>query len=1120
MYSVLVDNGKLSAYWELYDRLQRFEEARRFFEEKVGYSPWNLQLFWLRRLVAGDSFSMSAPTGLGKTTTLITYASLLSQRGKRTVYIVPTKSLMQQVCDKIKEMSVRLGCGVPRFEGIDVITYQYLNRRAEGGMGVVYDFVAVDDADAIIKSGKTVDKIVPLLGIPEQVYKDTIRLVKLRNALRFYITVDQEKAEKLAKDVEEIERRVVESRSSYSQFVIASATAKPKGIKQKAMKFLLGFEPSTVQIYMRNVLDSYTQLDPTEIVTKMGKGGLILVSRDRGKAGILELKERLESKGIKVGLALNGRRFLKDIVEGKVDVLLGSANYYGVAVRGIDEPRAIRYVVFHGVPKVKLSLKAALFNPFIVSSLASLLDLEARELQTTLSSLNPSEAQMLKVAMWRGEQLTGKLKEAKRALEEMGELVREALKRRRKVIGKYFVVAGESEKYVVFPDVVTYIQGSGRASRMINGKLSFGLSVTVVDDQEVYELMKTRMGNYMDKFEPVKFDDLNLTEISRAIDTSRSGVEGNELKMKSVLIVVESPTKARTISKLFGRPVKRYIGDVPAHETIVVDEKGGEALIATVVATRGHVTDVTLSEIGLHGVEIDEDSYRPHFSFIKRCDNCRRVLSTDDDVCPYCGHRLSSFSRKIVDALRKLSTEVDEVYIATDPDAEGEKIASDVAALIAPYNKKLFRVTYHEVTKQAILEALRKLGSINLLLVQSQLVRRIEDRWTGFELSRLLKLRFNDGNHGAGRVQTPVLGWVVDRTAQYRKNMGWYVSLKLGDYVHRTFFPSRGEAESWLRTFRRVNVKDESCRNERRNPLPPFTTDSLLIESSTALHFNPQYTMKLAQDLFEAGLITYHRTDSVHVSSYGIAIARAYVEKKKLEANFTPREWGKEGTHEAIRPTKPMDAEELGEELSQNPFKFVANLTRNHLRLYDLVFKRFIASQLDSASIVLKTFSITGFGDKFSVEVPVKASGGFSEIYPPKTFNIPLGEVTPQSSIYRGSSVRLMTYAELISEMKSKSIGRPSTYAKTVESLRRHGYVVESKKRSLLVSTKRGQEIFQYLKARAEDVISEARTNEMLRDMEAVESGSKEPEEVISKLLEELIDVIGKAETELSIHSP
>jgi|ECHhosMinimDraft_1075155.scaffolds.fasta_scaffold00027_5 reverse gyrase len=1120
VYNLLLDNGKLNTYWELYDRLQRLEEAQRFFQDKIGSPPWSLQLFWLRRLVVGESFSMSAPTGLGKTTVLTIYSSMLQRHGKRSVYIVPTKSLMGQVCERLERTGIKPGCGVPTFEGVDVLTYQYLNRRPPDGLRFNYDFVAVDDADAIIKSGKTVDKIVSLLGIPEEVYRDTIRLVKLKNALRFYINVDKEKAERLGREVEEIERRVIESRSTYSQFVIASATARPKGTKQKAMKFLLGFEPATVQIYMRNVVDSYTTEAFTDVVNKIGRGGLILVSKDYGKQKILELKEQLENHGIKVGLALNGRKFLAELNEGKVDVLVGSANYYGVAVRGIDEPKSIRYVVFYGVPKVRLSLKAALFNPFLASSLASTLGLKVDSLTGVLSSLNPSESQLLKISMWRGDTLSGKLGEAKRALEELGDAIREVLKARSKVVGKYFIVTGEKEKYVVFPDVVTYIQGSGRASRMLNGKLSFGLAITLVDDFEVYELMRERMRGYTDSFEPIRFEELDLEAVKNEIDSSRKGDGGAELKVKSVLIVVESPTKARTISRLFGRPVRRYVGEVPAHETIIVDEKSSQAMIATVIATRGHVTDLTLSNIGFHGVENVNGKYRAHFSFLKKCDNCRRILSTEDIVCPYCGHRLSFHSRKVIDALRKLSAEVDEVYIATDPDAEGEKIASDVAAMVGPYNNRIFRMTYHEVTKQGILEAIRSLSKINIPLVQSQLVRRIEDRWTGFELSRLLKLKFSDRNHGAGRVQTPVLGWIAERTKEYRNNMGWYALLKMGGYQHRMFFQSKSDAESWIKSFQPAQVKLESTRRERRNPLPPFTTDTLLTESNLVLHFTPQYVMKLAQDLFEAGLITYHRTDSIHVSSYGVSIAKAYLERKGLASDFVGREWGKEGTHEAIRPTRPMDRQDVEDEISQNPFRYGSTLTKNHLELYDLIFKRFMASQMAQAEIRIDGFSVIGKGKEFFVELPTGVEGGFSKIYPLKVFNLPLGEVKPQSFIYKGSAVKLMTYADLIGEMKSKSIGRPSTYSKTVESLRRHGYAVESKKRYYLVSTKRGEQVFQYLQEKATDLISEVRTAELLRAMEDVELGRRDGDQVITELFSELAQVIGKAENELSVDSP
>jgi len=229
------------------------------------------------------------------------------------------------------------------------------------------------------------------------------------------------------------------------------------------------------------------------------------------------------------------------------------------------------------------------------------------------------------------------------------------------------------------------------------------------------------------------------------------------------------------------------------------------------------------------------------------------------------------------------------------------------------------------------------------------LVRRIEDRWIGFELSRIVQERFGNKRLSAGRVQTPVLGWIIERCREARKKrLISLIKLENGLWVELEKPVSRDLGEVY------VEVKE---RMEKLYPQPPYTTDIMLREASRRLRFSAEKTMRLAQDLFEMGLCTYHRTDATTVSPTGITIAKEYIEEN-FKGKFEGKSWRGEGAHECIRPTRSVDTRRLIELIQEGVWRFPKKLTADHIKLYDLIFRRFIASQMIPAEVVKQIVTV------------------------------------------------------------------------------------------------------------------------------------------------------------------
>ncbi|MET1102274.1 MAG: reverse gyrase [Pyrodictiaceae archaeon] len=1152
----LEEHSRLSGYWYIYSTISSVRRFAEAFRKMTGKDLWSAQYTWALRLLRGESIAIVAPTGVGKTTLLIAYSLYRALQGSRIYYLLPTENLVIQVMDKLSSLSKKLDkeirvasyySSMPgRLKGealsliksgsydILVTTTSFLSRKWSLVKDNVFETIIVDDVDAVLKNSKNVDRILSLLGFSEEEIKLAHRLVKLKLEAAILKTSGRLKRyEERLLEIKELEARLSSllKTNVRGQLVIASATGRAYGLKPKIFRELLGFEIGRVHDYTRNIINLYRLTDDVisdalAIVEKLGPGGLIYVSKRYGKGLARELVKLLRERGIKAGLALSGYRVLDKFARGEYDVLIGVANYYGVIVRGIDMPERVLYTLFVGSPAQKIMLEKALLSPYRLVKIAMGVGVNVTNIVKALSGITPNEASLLRIALERNEKLDGRLGLLLEQLRSLYATTLETimdvlLKEKRLVTPAGLVVDEGGTAYLLVPDAPTYVQASGRASRMFNGGMTLGLSIVIEEDRDLLWLLSEKLKAYLDAIDFKSINDVSIEELAEKARKSRGGGYSKKANIETSLIVVESPTKAKTIARFFGSPVKRRIGRLIAYETTFYNPLTNTIHIATIAASRGHLFDLTIDDVGVHGVELDKETITPVYASIKECLSCGTQFASSSNTCPRCGSTNVVSKEGIVEALRKLALESSTVYIATDPDVEGEKIAYDIYLMLKPYARRILRIYMHEITKNELYQALASATSIDYKKVLAQIVRRIEDRWIGFGLSSILWREYGKTWLGAGRVQTPVLGWIIDRYDQWRSNLSYKVVILLPGKIRIVlYFGERRKAEEIADKVSREGLKVIAREDEaiELNPLPPYTTESLIYDASILLGYTSAKTMRLAQDLFENGLITYHRTDSIHVSSQGINIAKRYLEEQGLLELVNPRSWGPKGHHEAIRPTKPLDAATLRRKVATNEIKVSSRLTEAHYRLYDLIFRRFISSQM-KPSVLVRTRLYLGLEPTKAV-VKLEAFSreskpGFAMLSPNIRIVKEIQHIKPGSSlkpekvyVNRGSKVALYTHGDIVYMMKERGIGRPSTYTRTIEALLRHGYVIESKYRKYLIPTKLGRKVYGFLTSSFPSLISEERTKKLYEKLEMIERGDYNPVHAISDLYKELEEIL------------
>ena len=500
--------------------------------------------------------------------------------------------------------------------------------------------------------------------------------------------------------------------------------------------------------------------------------------------------------------------------------------------------------------------------------------------------------------------------------------------------------------------------------------------------------------------------------------------------MQDNLVIVESPAKAKTIEKFLG---KDYM----------------------VKSSFGHIRDLSKKDLG---IDID-DGYKPVYE-------------------------IPSDKRKVVDELSKLSKEAKTVWLASDEDREGEAIAWHLAEVLGLPIDQTKRIVFHEITKNAILDAIKHPRTVNMNLVNAQQARRVLDRLVGFELSPVLWKKVRPAL-SAGRVQSVAVRLIVEREREiiaFKSTPSYRITALFspeGD-PKSTFraevarkFATKAEAEEFLKSCIGAGFKVESCevKPTKRYPAPPFTTSTLQQEASRKFGMSVSQTMSIAQRLYEQGLITYMRTDSVNLSTLALGLCKQEItslfgEKYSNAHNYTTRSKGAQEAHEAIRPAY-IDRRTI-------------EGTAAEKKLYELIWKRTVASQMVAADIDRTTINIscTGNDATFVATGETIRFDGFLRLYSESTEEegeqsegllpkVAAGDRVTAASVTATErfSVPPMRYNEamLVKRLEELGIGRPSTYAPTITTIINRGYVEkqnkEARKRSYTQLTLTGDRI-------------------------------------------------------------
>ncbi len=534
-------------------------------------------------------------------------------------------------------------------------------------------------------------------------------------------------------------------------------------------------------------------------------------------------------------------------------------------------------------------------------------------------------------------------------------------------------------------------------------------------------------------------------------------------RRKKDLIIVESPSKAKTIS--------HYLGD--SYE---------------VKASMGHVKDLPANKMG---VNIERD-FEPEYVIIKG-------------------------KEKVLKELKKAAKSANKVYLASDPDREGEAIAWHIANEIGVPDKT-FRIVFHEITKRAIEEALKNPEGIDIRKVDSQQARRVLDRLVGYSLSPLLWRRIDKGL-SAGRVQSVALKLICDREKEIEEFVPeeyWKIEALLG-YENTNFvaelFKVKGEKIQRLSKdeaediFKRLNGQsfflDKVEKKQKKvKPKPPFITSTLQQEAFKFFGFTSKKTMMIAQQLYEGidipgkgytALITYMRTDSVRVADHALKSVRSFI-KKRFGTSYLPSKPNEYKTssssqdaHEAIRPVN----------VDLTPDDLRGKIPSDHLKLYELIWRRFVASQMKPAVIDSTIFEIKSGDYTFKATGSVLKFEGYRKVYEDtkdKDVVLPEASEGTEFTVLEIKKTQHFTKpppryteASLIKTLEEKGIGRPSTYATIVSTIIDRGYVVRDKK--ALIPTPLGRIVSEVLVRNFPKIMDVSFTASMEEDLDRIAKG-------------------------------
>ena len=542
------------------------------------------------------------------------------------------------------------------------------------------------------------------------------------------------------------------------------------------------------------------------------------------------------------------------------------------------------------------------------------------------------------------------------------------------------------------------------------------------------------------------------------------------------LIIVESPTKAKTISKFLG--------------------SGWEAL-----SSYGHIRDLPQRKFG---IDLEKD-FEPQYTIVPK-------------------------AKKNLDILKKAVKKADEILISTDPDREGEAIAWHLTkALGLKKDDSYQRVVFHEITKQAIEEAMKEPRKIDMNLVDAQQARRVLDRIVGYKLSPFLWKKIAKGL-SAGRVQSVAVKLVCEREEEIKKFLPqeyWSIEAILektgkekdplskfsafltkenGKAVTKLGIENKEKADKIMDDLKNAGYKVLSVEKKetRKNPLPPFTTSTLQQEAWKKFHLPARMTMSLAQQLYENGYITYHRTDSLNLSEQALSSARDFIVEKYGQNYWTGsfKKFKAKGlvqeAHEAIRPSAPDRTPEDVEKEGK--------LNNSQIKLYGLIWRRFIACQMNQAIFDATTIDIEASAGEENSEYTFRATGqilkfdGFLKVYSLKFEEAQLPELAKEEPLdlvelkpeqHFTQPPARYTEASLIKALEENGIGRPSTYAPIMSTIQARNYI-EKDEVKRFKPTEMGEMVNQLLVSHFPQVVDIKFTAQMEENLDEIAEAKKQ----------------------------
>lgn len=537
------------------------------------------------------------------------------------------------------------------------------------------------------------------------------------------------------------------------------------------------------------------------------------------------------------------------------------------------------------------------------------------------------------------------------------------------------------------------------------------------------------------------------------------------------LVIVESPAKAKTIKKFLGKDYD-------------------------VIASVGHIRDLPKTTFG---IKIDGNKFEPEY-------------------------RISSDHSKVVKEIKEKAKKAEKIYLATDEDREGEAIAYHIAMAIGKDPLSLPRIVFHEITKDAILNAVKNPRQIDMDSVNAQQARRLLDRIVGYRLSPLLNQKIQKGL-SAGRVQSASLKLVVGKEREIKAFVPVeYHSINAifkddlesefvkfnGKKMEKLSIKTSDEAKKIVEICKNENykIRDIESKERKTNPQPPFMTSSLQQTASSNLSFSPRKTMMIAQSLYEGvntpngGAITYMRTDSLNLAKEAVFKARDLIKKdfgdKYLpkKANiYTTKTKGAQEAHEAIRPT----------DLSFTPQMANQTLPKDEAKLYELIYNRFLASQMTPSVSEIQNVFVSGKKTEFKINGRKVLFDGFYKVYgaSDKDKILPNLKVGDEMFLQKISSKQNFTepparYSEasLIKKLESLGIGRPSTYAPTISLLSSRKYVEVQKRQ--LIPTEIAFKVIEVLEEHFKSIVDSKFTSQMEEKLDNVADEKSDWQEILA----------------------